>query len=78
MDRYPLCACASFDGGKTWSKPKEIAVASRRQEASYPSCQQAVDGTLVVVWQEPLLHNGALRFSDVWCARFGVEWLLED
>lgn len=76
--RFPLCASASFDGGRTWTAPKEIATPGRRQEASYPACKQAADGTLVVVWQEPLPHSSALQFSELWSARFSVEWLVQE
>ncbi len=71
--RFPLCAAASFDGGKTWSKPKDIAGPTEGKQASYPSCQQATDGTLVAVWQQETSKGW-----DVRCARFRLDWLLQD
>jgi hypothetical protein len=80
LERFPLCAAASFDGGQTWSTPKDVAGPTGEHEASYPSCVQADDGTLVVVWQGPWPRSGNLpvRRSDVSCARFSVEWLLQE
>lgn len=72
-ERYPLCATASFDGGKTWSKPKDIAGATGGQQAAYPSCEQAADGTLVAVWFQDVSGG-----RDINCARFTADWLLED
>jgi hypothetical protein len=71
LERFPLCAAVSFDGGKTWSKPRDIAGPTQGLQASYPSCEQAADGTLVAVWQQQT-HNG----WDVRSARFSLDWLL--
>jgi hypothetical protein len=71
--RFPLCAAASFDGGKTWSKPRDIAGPTAGKQASYPSCQQAADGTLLAVWQQQTPAGW-----DVRCARFRLDWLLQD
>ncbi len=71
--RFPLCAAVSFDDGKTWSKPKDIAGPTAGKQASYPSCQQAADGTLVAVWQQETPAGWEVR-----CARFGLDWLLEE
>ena len=78
--RFPLCAAASFDGGKTWSKPKDIAGVPGGQPVIYPSCDQAADGTLVAVWTH-ILPNSADGKSGgrvIRCARFGLDWLLQD
>jgi hypothetical protein len=71
--RYPLCAAASFDGGRTWTRPKDIAGPTGGRQASYPGCEQAADGTLVAVWQQDV-EGG----RDVRCARFSLAWLLAD
>jgi hypothetical protein len=68
--RFPLCAAVSFDGGQTWSKPKDIAGPTDGRQASYPSCEQAADGTLVAVWQQQTSGGW-----DVRCARFRLDWL---
>lgn len=73
IERFPLCAAASFDGGKTWSKPKDIAGPTDGREASYPGCDQAADGTLVAVWQQEVALG-----RDIRCARFTLDWLLQD
>jgi hypothetical protein len=72
IERFPLCAAASFDGGKTWSTPKDIAGPTGGLQASYPSCEQAADGTLVAVWQ----HQTPSGW-DVRCACFSAQWLLK-
>ena len=69
--RYPLCAAVSFDGGKTWSKPKDIAGPTEGRQASYPTCEQAADGTLVAAWNQETSKG-----TDVRCACFRLEWLL--
>jgi len=71
--RFPLCAAASFDGGRTWSPPKDIAFPYTGGQASYPSCEQAADGTLLAVWQQDVPGG-----RDVRLARFSLAWLLED
>lgn len=72
VERFPLCAAVSFDSGRTWSKPKDIAGPTQGLQASYPSCEQAADGTLAAVWQQQTPSGW-----DVRCARFAVEWLLQ-
>lgn len=72
IERFPLCAAASFDGGRTWTNPRDIAGPTGGLQASYPSCEQAVDGSLVAVWQQQ-----AASGWDVRCAYFSVEWLLK-
>ena len=71
--RFPLCAAASFDGGATWSKPRDIAGPTDGRQASYPGCEQAADGTLVAVWQQDVPGG-----RDVRCARFSLDWLLHN
>jgi hypothetical protein len=70
--RYPLCAAASFDGGKTWSTPRDISGPANGLQESYPSCEQAADGTLLAVWQQQTPGGWNLR-----CARFSLDWLLQ-
>ncbi len=72
LQRFPLCASASFDGARTWSAPKDIAFPYTGGQASYPSCVQAADGTLVAVWQQDV-EGG----RDIRCARFNPAWLLQ-
>jgi lysophospholipase L1-like esterase len=72
-DRFPLCAAASFDGGRTWTKPKDIAQPYTSGQASYPSCDQAPDGTLLAVWQQDLPGGRVVRL-----ARFSLAWLLQE
>ena len=71
--RFPLCAAASFDGGKTWSEPKDIAGSTGGSQASYPDCYQAGDGTLTAVWQQGVPGGRDVRF-----ARFNLVWLLHE
>ncbi len=68
-DRFPLCAAASFDGGISWTVPRDIGFPYTGQ-ASYPSCEQAADGTLLAVWQQDVPGG-----RDVRCARFNVAWM---
>ncbi len=70
-NRVPLSAAASFDGGKTWTPPKDIGYPYTRGQASYPSCVQAPDGTLLAVWQQDLEAGRAVRM-----ARFSLPWLV--
>jgi len=72
LERFPLCAAASFDAARTWSGPKDIAFPYTGGQASYPSCVQAADGTLVAVWQQDVPGG-----RDIRCARFNTEWLLQ-
>ncbi|MBN2292574.1 MAG: exo-alpha-sialidase, partial [Pirellulales bacterium] len=71
--RHPLSAAASFDGGKTWSKPKNVSGQTGGGQASYPTCSQAADGTLVAVWQQDTPDG-----RDIRAARFNLAWLLHD
>jgi predicted neuraminidase len=71
--RFPLSAALSFDGGRTWSKPKDIAGPTDGRQASYPSCVEAADGTLMAVWQQETSAGW-----DVRAARFRPEWVLKE
>jgi len=71
--RFPLCAAASFDGARTWSRPRDIGFPYTGGQASYPACDTAKDGTLVAVWQHDVPGG-----RDIRCARFNVAWLLQD
>ncbi len=71
--RFPLCAAASFDGGKTWSRPTDIAGPTGGSQASYPDCAQADDGMLTAVWQQGVRGGREVRF-----ARFNLAWLLHE
>ncbi|MFN0170085.1 MAG: sialidase family protein [Bryobacteraceae bacterium] len=70
--RYPLSIAISPDGGKTYSKPKNVADGNGLQ-VSYPGIVQATDGTFVAVWQEQLAGGG----RDIRCARFTRDWVLQ-
>jgi len=73
LRRYPLCAAASFDHGRTWTPPRDIGHPyTGGGQASYPSCVQAADGTLLAVWQQDVPGG-----RDVRCARFSPAWLIE-
>jgi lysophospholipase L1-like esterase len=74
LQRFPLCAAVSFDGGRTWSRPRDIGFPyPGGGQASYPACEQASDGTLIAVWQQDG-PNG----RDIRSARFNAAWLKED
>jgi len=73
VNRFPLCAAASFDGGKTWSPPKDIGFPYTEGQASYPSCEQMPDGTILAVWQQDVPGG-----RDVRLARFSPAWLLRE
>lgn len=70
-DRFPLCVSASMDGGRTWSKAKDIGFPYTGGQASYPSCDQASDGTLLAVWQQDVPGG-----RDIRLARFSPAWLM--
>ncbi|GMV97200.1 MAG: hypothetical protein AMXMBFR83_15590 [Phycisphaerae bacterium] len=70
-DRWPLCAAASFDDGRTWSPPRTL-VDTPERECSYPGCTQAADGALVAVWQQAT-GKGT---REIHAARFKADWLL--
>jgi predicted neuraminidase len=70
VNRYPLSAASSKDGGRTWTQPRIIAN-SRGPQVSYPGITQAADGKLVVVWQQQK-DDGS---RDIRWARFAPEWI---
>jgi Neuraminidase (sialidase) len=73
-NRYPLSVAISANGGKTWSKPKDVAKSDGLQ-ISYPGITQDKEGNFLAVWQEQLPSgNGrAIRW-----ARFNRTWVLSD
>lgn len=73
VERYPLCASASFDGGRTWSPPRDIGFPYTGGQASYPSCVQAPDGALLAVWQHDIPGG-----RDIRLARFNPAWLAQE
>jgi len=68
-DRWPLSVAATFDDGRTWTQPRQIA---RRVgfQSSYPACAQAADGSLVVVYQQDTQAGPrqivGVRFASTW------------
>jgi N-acetylneuraminic acid mutarotase/predicted neuraminidase len=50
-NRWPLCVAASFDGCRTWGAAQVIEP-QEGVESSYPSCIQAGDGKILVVYQQ--------------------------
>lgn len=71
VNRFPLTAALSADGGKTFTRPKILANPIGYQ-VSYPGLTQASDRTIVAVWQQALPDGG----RDIRWARFTREWLL--
>lgn len=71
LNRYPLSVALSGDGGKTWSAARDVAVSDGPQ-VSYPNLTQAVDGSVVAVWQAQRKEGG----RDIRWARFTREWVL--
>ena len=70
VNRYPLSVAISADGGRTWSKPRDVAISDGPQ-VSYPGITQASDGTFVAVWQQQLQEGG----RDIRWARFTRDWV---
>lgn len=70
QERFPLCAAVSFDGCRSWSAPRDIGFPYTGGQASYPSCVQAADGSLVAVWQHDVPGG-----RDIRLARFTPEWV---
>jgi hypothetical protein len=71
LNRWPLVAALSRDGGKTWTNPKIVSNPGR--QASYPGLTQTSDGVFVAVWQEVLPDGG----RDIRYARIDRQWLIE-
>jgi Neuraminidase (sialidase) len=74
-DRYPLSVAISADGGRVWSKPKDVARSDNNLQISYPGITQAEDGNFVAVWQRQLPDGGG---REVRWARFNRAWVLAD
>ena len=70
LNRWPLVAALSSNGGRSWSAPRVLANPGR--QVSYPGITATQDGTFVAVWQESLANGG----RDIRYARFTREWLL--
>lgn len=71
--RYPLSVAISGDGGRTYSKPRNVAEGGGGLQVSYPGIVQDREGTFVAVWQEQLPGGG----RDIRWARFPREWVLD-
>ncbi|MCC6861604.1 MAG: exo-alpha-sialidase [Bryobacterales bacterium] len=70
LNRWPLVAALSSNGGRSWTAPRILANPGR--QVSYPGLTQLPDGVLVAVWQESLENGG----RDIRYGRFTREWLL--
>lgn len=70
LQRWPLVAALSADGGRKWSKPRSLANSGR--QVSYPGVTQTREGDLVAVWQEALADGG----REIRYAKFTRDWLL--
>lgn len=71
--RYPLSVAISKDGGRTWSKPKNVAESDGPQ-VSYPGIVQKADGTFLAVWQQQRKQGG----RDIRWAQFSRDWVLAE
>lgn len=72
-NRYPLSVAISADGGRVWSKPKDVARSDNNLQISYPGITQAKDGNFVAVWQRQLPDGGG---REVRWARFNRAWVM--
>ena len=79
--RNPLSVAISADGGRSWSRPRNIANADRELknhrdlQNSYPGITQDTDGNFVALWQRDL-PNGEGR--ELRWARFNRAWVLSE
>lgn len=73
-NRFPLSVAISADGGKTWSKPRDVAK-SEKLQISYPGITQDTDGNFVAVWQEQLPDGNGRSIRS---ARFNRAWVLAE
>jgi len=71
INRYPLAAALSSDGGAHWSTPKVVTESSTGLQASYPTVLQTHEGTILAAWQQAL-PNGE---REIRLARFDRAWL---
>lgn len=70
INRFPLSAALSADGGRTWTTPRVLAH-SKGPQVSYPGLTQLAGGTIVAVWQAQREDGG----RDIRYARFTRDWL---
>jgi BNR repeat-like domain len=70
-ERRPLSVAISSNGGRSWSKPRDVSPADG-PVASYPGIAQDRDGNFVAVWQQVLPGGG----REIRCARFNRAWVL--
>jgi len=81
INRFPLTAALSRDGGRTWTRPRTLAHGNwqypnspaKTLQVSYPGLTQTTDGTIVAVWQAQREDGG----RDIRYARFTQQWLLD-
>ena len=81
INRFPLTAALSRDGGRTWTRPRTLAHGNwqnpdspaKTLQVSYPGLTQTTDGTIVAVWQAQRDDGG----RDIRYARFTQQWLLD-
>lgn len=73
-NRYPLSVAISADGGKSWSRPKDVA-RSDGPQISYPGIAQDTAGNFVAVWQEQLTDGAGRAIRS---ARFNRAWVLSE
>jgi predicted neuraminidase len=78
--RHPLSVAISDDGGRAWSRPKNVATApdgvgtpASGFQVSYPGITQDRDGVFVAVWQ----HHIPGQAREIRWARFNRTWVLE-
>lgn len=80
LNRFPLTAALSRDGGRSWTRPRILSSSDwekpgeglKNLQVSYPGLAQATDGTIVAVWQAAREDGG----RDIRYARFARSWLL--
>jgi predicted neuraminidase len=77
--RHPLSVALSDDGGRTWSRPKNVVTTPDGIQGpvpgfqvSYPGVTQDKDGLFVVVWQ----HQAPGEPRSIRWARFDRAWVL--
>lgn len=79
FERDNLSVAISADGGRSWSKPKNVAKRDGKPknyhdlQVSYPGIAQDKDGNFVAVWQKQLPDGGG---REIRWARFNRAWVL--
>jgi Neuraminidase (sialidase) len=73
-NRFPLSVSISADGGKNWSRPRDVARSDKLQ-ISYPGITQDTTGNFVAVWQEQLADGAGRAIRS---ARFNRAWVLSE